>query len=246
MKCKKLLVIFCMVVGVVNAQTVREKKLPWDYPVKLGMKEWEQLDTRQKRLNACQIPIDVLSSLSTEDLTEICMQTHLVMEVFHYSSYEIGLDSLFKNFNGIRELFKRKDVAKGLLKWYENAIQNLSYLEGDATDVQKGRFTLNIAVMELLFTRYFSPDDALKKNYLEILQILVDGYEKMFMYPESFAGFSFSINIYSRAHQIIKISEQNLEKIPQKDKNRIFISGALDEETLNVINELSYQLIKER
>jgi len=47
---------------------------------------------------------------------------------------------------------------------------------------------------------------------------------------------------------VIKISPQSIEKIPNKDQNGVFHSsfniGQLDKETCDIINKLSYQLIK--
>ena len=119
MKCIQLMIVFSLVACAVHAQTVTEKKLPWDYPVKPGMAEWEQHKTSQERLEACQIPVDVLSTLSTEDLTDICMKNPLIIGlIFNYPPYDRGLDTLFRKFYGIKELFKREvpEIADGTVE----------------------------------------------------------------------------------------------------------------------------------
>ena len=45
----------------------------YDFPVKQGSQEWEQLESIEKRIAALQIPEDLLSRISTEGLLEICI-----------------------------------------------------------------------------------------------------------------------------------------------------------------------------
>ena len=236
-----LLLLFIFYTLTAYTQQAAEKKLPWDYPVKPGTEAWEQLTNRREAIEVCQIPEDVLSSLSTENLTEICLQYPLLLDVFTPISYERGLDIVFERFNGIRELFKRKDAAKELLRQYQAKMQNLSHLEGNDSDLQKGFFILSIASLELLLSRYHSTEGVQNKLYTEILKQLVDGHEKKLAYADYFQGIEFT-NFFSRAHMIGKIDEQNLKQIPQK----VFLQRRLDEATERTINELSYQLIKEK
>jgi len=43
-----------------------------------------------------------------------------------------------------------------------------------------------------------------------------------------------------------KIDEQNLEKIPQMDRNGSVMPGRVNEQMISAIDELSYQLIKKK
>ena len=43
-----------------------------------------------------------------------------------------------------------------------------------------------------------------------------------------------------------KIDEQNLEKIPQMDRNGAVMPGRVNEQMISTIDELSYQLIKKK
>ena len=241
-----LIVIFCWITCVIYAQPAIEKKLPWDYPVKLGTEEWNKMNSHQEAVNACQIPEGVLTSLSTEDLTEICLQyPFLFGSLFVCDTYEQGIHSLFGTFNGIKELFQREDVSKELLKQYHTMIQNLTILDGNDSDTLKALFIGTIAGTEILLSSYETPDSK-KENHIEMLQQLVNGYEQKLMYPEIFGGFSLGTNFFARAKIIVKMDEQMLEQIPLKEKNRVFQLGRTDETTINTINNLSYQLIKEK
>ena len=247
MKRKILLILFCLIACVVNAQTAAEKKLPWDYPVKPNMKKWEQLQTVKERIDICQIQENLLSSLSTDDLTDVCMQYPLLGVVLAWSPHDRGLDSLFREFNGVRELYKRKDAYKHLLNWYDSTMQNLPFLNKDVPLVEKGSFCSKISIAELLLSRCQLPDDANKdNNYREIIRHLVSGYEKTFAYPEYFTAYSFSISCFARAKIINKIDEQYIVKMPVDDKNTLFTRRHLDDLTRSAIDELSYQFIQEK
>ena len=217
-------------------------ELAWDYPVKPWTEEgelteeWKHL-TRQDRINICQIPADVLSSLSTEELTDVCMQYPRLLECTALSPPDRGLDSLFKNFNGVRELFQRDDSFMGLLNWYGCALQNL-----EAPD-DTGYSPSIVAAATLILSRYQSPDVANIENYVEIVQHLVCGYEKMIKYPDLYSGWSLAINCFTRAKILITIDEHNLEIIPQGYSNLLFTMRYLDEPTRCAIDELSCQII---
>lgn len=235
-------VLLLCIACIVNAQTTNEKKLSWDFPVKPGMEEWKRM-SYQEAVIALQIPEDILSSLSTEDLTEICLRYPFLFEIKIYKTFEMGLDTLFKRFNGVRELFNRDDVSKELLKQYQNKMQNLSYLCGDDSLLKKGIFIVSIAYIEMLLSRYQVKDESKKDDFLEILHDIVIGYEKKLKYPEYMDSFTLGVNLYARLHMIIKIDEQNIKKIPKQDRNGVFINGIADEQTIQAVDELSYQLI---
>ena len=235
----------------------------WDYRVKTFTEEWEQLTT-EERFENCQIPEDILASSTTDDLAEICMRNPLLKAWCRtFYDFEHGPDELFEKFNGVRELFQREDAYKGLLKCYECALENLNYLNGEEF-IEKFvhervnlRAIINIAT--ILLSRYESKVDA-KENYVEIVRQLVYGSEQMAGFPysgdETYCFLNYP-NCYARAKILIKIDERNLENIPMGVQNPIFgyfkysyfnsVDGKdccdTNEETIRVINELSYQII---
>ena len=218
-----------------------DRVLPWDYPAKPGTEEWNNLEGHQERINTCQIPEEILTSLSTEDLTKICLQYPFLLDFYLYNSYELGLDALFRQFNGIRELFTREDVSNALLKEYRRLLQSqrLYFLNGTAPDGEKGLYIISTWYPEILLSRYQSPNDA-KENYIEIVHQLVCGYEKKLMYPE----FSkMHTNFYARAIMLVKIDQQNIQSIPFGYANCVFEHGRYDDPTEQAINDLSCQYL---
>ena len=243
-----LILLFCLVACAINAQMATEKNnLPWQYPVLPGTDEWKELQIKfgNELIDTLQIPGDILSSISTTDLTALCMQYPLLLSVTTGDSHETALDKLFEQFNGIRELFKREDASKELLKHYQELIQNLPDFIREASNGSRVMFIMPVAALELLLSRYQSTDDSNKENYVEIVQFLVNGYENKRLYPEFFSEWSIRNNVYSRAKIFVKMDVKNLENIPLGENNSLFTNEhRLNEATLNAVNDLSYELIK--
>ena len=219
-------------------------EVAWDYPVIPGTKEWEKFTTYQQMVDACQIPEKTLSSLTTEDLMRICLRYPLLTDIFAFNSLNQGIDILFNNFNGIRELYK-KDPSNELLKHYSSMIQNMSFLNSEVPGLEKGKFLIHVFTMEALLTRLETQYDK-SKYFKEILQLLVTGYEAEVNYPEeiSFKVGNGSYNFFARAHVILKFCDQCRERLPEDAWNGLLAGGWLmNLETINVINEMSYQLI---
>ena len=247
MKNLKLIMLLSFSLVAVNAQlpweyTVRPGM--WDYPVKLGTEEWKQFQSDAEMVSACQIPEEVLISLSTEDLAELCLRYPLYMDLLSPENLSDGLDRMFSNFNGIRELYQRSDAPNILTNRYREKIQWLSFLDGENPDIQKGFLIVDVSIMEVLLSRLEWQDSEDKQVPKEVLQSLVDGLEGKLPYIKYFHGL-FQTNFYARAHIISKIDETFIERLPHKDNNIVLSTGFVpDEQTFNLINELSYQLIE--
>jgi hypothetical protein len=226
-----------------NAQS---KVVVWDYPVKPGTEEWKKFTSNEEMVKACQIPDKILLSISTEDLTELCLRYPLLYDVFAFDNLNNGLDKLDSDFNGIRELYKRKDVSNSLSKRYVQKVQDFSFLDGKESDVEKGYFIISVSALEVLLSRIERQDNAGKEVHKAILQNLVSGYEEKSKYVEYFKGFGFRTNFYSRSHVISKLDNSNIESLPQKGKNMTLYSGMADAQSVNVIDSLSYQLINKK
>jgi hypothetical protein len=123
---------------------------------------------------------------------------------------------------------------------------NCSFLDSDASDIEKGWFTYKIITAELLLSRCQLPDDVNKDEYTKIVRLLLNCYEKMPLYPESFGRYSFGGNCFSRAKIISKIDAKIYEKIPQGSNNQLFTMSIPDTNAMRVIDELSYKIINEK
>ena len=233
-----LIIIFSHFTCVIKAQ------VKWDYPIKPGTEEWKNFQSNEEMVKACQIPEKILSSLPTEELTELCLKYPLIFDVFAFDNFNNGLDKLFSDFYGIKVLFQRNDVLNCITKRYVQKIQSFNFLDEENTEYDKGDFIVTVSLLEILLSRYAVQNDATNEKIKDVLRILVFGYESKFKYANYFMGVGFRSNVYSRVQIISKMDKQNLEKLPQKDKNYALFSGMADEQSIRVIDELSYQLIK--
>lgn len=238
----------CMDEWIYQEETVCQKELPWDYPVKPGTEEWEQFSTYQECVDACQIPEEILVSLSTEDLTAICIQyPGIVGDLFRFDHVDDGLDLLFEEFNGVRELFQREDLSKGLLKWYRCAMLELS--DETISIEQEARLWIYVYCWEVLVSRCQLQD---QKEYIELLQHLVCGYEKHVKFRwDDLGSQSFTIpqsNFFSRSRIMTKIDEQLLEEslkeISHTQRLTLFYYGIVDEKVMRLINELTCRFVQ--
>ena len=212
-------------------EIIYDRELPWDYPIKPGTDEWKELLLGERGVfeAALQIPEEILASLTTEDLMALIILNPYIVSFFLISgngSYEIGLDYGFSSFNGIRELFQREDGLEVLLKHYRYMTQNWSSLYGVVS------FPITtVHTLELILSRYQSPDESNKENYLKIVEYLLCGLEEQIMYfsntNEEVHITNYRSNFYSRAIILIKIDEQNLENIPDGMNNRLFLKDNL-------------------
>ena len=224
-----------------DAPVTTRSGLSWDYPVKGGTAEWKMLQSYEEMVKVCQIPEGILRSLSTDDLTEICLQYPLLFCIFHFNRLSDGLDKMFSEFNGMRELYARKDMSIGLISRYVQKVQSFSFLDEAHTDASKGVFIISVSILEALLSRVTQHENS---SYKEILQCLVDGYERKWEYADDFSGLGFSTNFFARANVMTKMDPQFVSQLPGNDKNSVFYSGWTDEQTIGIINELSYQLMK--
>ncbi len=223
---------------VINAQ---EKK-NWDYPIKPGTEEWKKLDSNKAKVNACQIPEDILSTISTKDLLDICLQYPLLYDIYAFNSLTDGCNKLFKDFNGIRELFQRKNATLILLSHYINELQRNTLLNSITTDLVKGEYIILISTLEVLICQAELQDSIPKEEKIAILRSLVQGYEKKLELSSYFQGLGFRTNLYSRTYVISKMNDPNV-KLSENMETLLF-SGIADASQIDEIDKLSYQIIK--
>jgi hypothetical protein len=110
--------LFILVLFLASIAFAQEKEIVWDYPVKPGSKEWLNFKSTEEMYKAISISEDVLEKLDTETLVQVCLNYPALPTLLLFNSPQDGFDNLYQHFNGIRELFARKDAGKFLLKKY--------------------------------------------------------------------------------------------------------------------------------
>ncbi len=133
----------------------------------MGTEEWNQLNSFSERLNAFNIPDDILTKMTTENLVKTCLKYPWWILITSRDNNQAGYNYLKSVFNGFRELEKRKDAGKELLKVYEKMIpENINKF---SSLVKRGVFSFQFTYIELLLAQ----QDILKNTKNEDITLLV-------------------------------------------------------------------------
>lgn len=87
---------------------------------------WAQYQSLEEMFAACQIPEELLKSMPTGELVEVCMSHPLYAIYSAYNNELEGAKVVIDHFNGFEELNKRSDAAEKLLAFYKDVNFNSS------------------------------------------------------------------------------------------------------------------------
>lgn len=111
---------------------IDEKTGEISFPIDADSEEWKNFDTHDEMVEACTIPDEILAEISTADLVDLVLDYPLLIDMFSFDTYEMGMEVISKNFNGMCELLSREGAAQLLLDAYcEKAVLSESSLEGE-------------------------------------------------------------------------------------------------------------------
>lgn len=119
--------------------------------MKPGSEEWKALKNQREKLDACQIPDEILKSIPMTELMELCFNYPLIYDILAFNSTQDGIDQFKKNFNGFNEFIQHKEAADLLMERYSN-LQPRGYNK-NWTDIEKGYFSLNLIATELFLSQ---------------------------------------------------------------------------------------------
>jgi hypothetical protein len=125
----------------------QQNEVTWDFPVKPGSEEWKTFDNTYQKIEACQIPLNVLTHISTKNLIQICLNYPLFNDLFFTNYLQIGFDRMIKQFNGFEELIRRKDAGSNLLSLYQ--LKEPANLDKIWEPVRKGIYSFDLVKIEL-------------------------------------------------------------------------------------------------
>jgi len=210
-------VLFYFFVTVLNAQT---EKPAWDYPVKPGMEKWKQFKSVDEMYQACQIPDDILKQLDTQSLVDICLSFPAPPLFPLFNTPQQGFMEYYSNFNGIRELFQRKDAGAYLLKKYTS--MSLSDFNPLWQLHQQGRFISHYKFIESILSQPQVIASLDSKGRMLLLKETVRKMDEKLSKNDLFSGFSLEINLWVIANVFYSENKAAFEKY-----NRQNIQSAL-------------------
>lgn len=137
-------IIFILIL--IPTLTFSQNNSTWDFPVKPGSEEWKNFATSSEMVDACQIPQDILKTLSTEELLVVCLKYPMFFDIHFANNFQDGMDFICSSFNGLSELLERDDCTKCLIKEY-------SKITPSDLSVKKESNKYKLFYLELLLTR---------------------------------------------------------------------------------------------
>lgn len=123
----------------------------YDYPVKPGTPAWQAFTTHEQMLSACQVPENILRTMSTRGLVETALAYPLFGDMRAYLDLQHGFDIVVANSNALAELLTRQDAGSELLSRY----QSMDPLAVDPTwtSVQRGQYDAEFLYIEMLLAQ---------------------------------------------------------------------------------------------
>lgn len=97
----------------------------YEYPIKPGTTEWEELGTFSRRIAACRIPEETLDAMTTDALVDAVLDFPFLMNLMVYNSASEGFDCLLSQCDALKELLTREDGADKLAEEYASLTTTL-------------------------------------------------------------------------------------------------------------------------
>ena len=157
----------------------------WDYPVKPGTEEWKKLKTGKEKIEACQIPENVLKEISSHELAYLCMKYPLFFEYTALEDQREAIVRMIKQFNGLKELSTRKDGARVLMETYSR--MKVQDKEGY---IEKGAYSsvLHFEYIELLLSSDIFQDKLNAMEQQKLKEITISKYTEKLKHIDIYGG----------------------------------------------------------
>ena len=138
-------------------------ELSWDYPVKPGMAEWNQLKTEEERIAVLQVPESVLATLSPDEIVGLSITLPSFGHFVYWNTPQESFSVMLSRYNILRYLLSQNNVGGSLIAAYKDT--NLS---GFKTLPYSNEFwSLKLYYIELLlsqkeFLQFLTPEAKLE------------------------------------------------------------------------------------
>lgn len=133
-----------------NCKPLPDASDKYNYPIKPGMAEWNNIRSTDSLFIVSQIPDMILKKISTVGLVQSCIENPLKLFQFFFSNRFQGRDELFRRLNSFQELIKRPDGAAILLERYR-LMQPCCIVS--MVDAEKGDYSLLFYYTEILLSK---------------------------------------------------------------------------------------------
>lgn len=146
----------------------------YDFPVNTGTSEWNSISSYTERLEACQIPEEVLKDMSTPGLAETVFNYPFFGNMLAWNTPQEGIEAITAEFNGLSELLKRDDNHTAMLAIYKKKLDK-NKIENLTNDTEKEEYAFKLAYFETILMQ----DNILSKmSKKELKELLVSANQK--------------------------------------------------------------------
>lgn len=152
-------------------QDGESEAIRYEHPFKQSDAIWNKFSSAKERVLALQIPKDILKDIPTHNLLKVCLNYPYLTDMFAYNSQIEGFNALVQEYNGFKEILKRKDLVDALLEEYEQVPQNI-HLINYANEEEKGNFSFKHFVLTYLLRQSVKGKDV-NKNQRERITGLI-------------------------------------------------------------------------
>lgn len=146
-----LVVVSFLVPPVSHANPSTRPNDAFVFPIQPGTPTWQAFESHDQMLAACQIPEDLLKTMSTVGLVDTVMRYPLLGDMAAYNSTQHGVDAVAAGFNGLSEMLMRPDAGAALMDVYRAL--DPTALSPAWTSVQRGEYAANLSQIEALLAQ---------------------------------------------------------------------------------------------
>ncbi len=144
---KKLIIQLLIVLPIIS---LAQGEVTWDFPFKLEDGGLKRFKSYQERVDACQIPNDIIMYIPTSKLAKICVDYPLFEIMTAHNNLQVGYNQVSTEFNGFNELLNRNDSGDALIRLYKSL--KISVLDNMKNAIDRGRYRARIFHLEFLLS----------------------------------------------------------------------------------------------
>lgn len=171
----------------------------------------QDLLSRADSINlASQIPENKLSILTTEELVHEYFNSRYPVYFFIYDDIKLALEKQYRDYNGLRELLKRKDAGKEILKYYKK-------MDPDDLDLKwelakQGHFSFSFLHAEILLGHELVLNNLNTLDAKKVLTELLIKYDAKKRHPQVYSN----IGIQSIMYSMVQVLDSKGDNIISK------------------------------